>query len=81
LNPKARWRQLRSSSIFLQSIIWQYRTRTGDFEVDENRSDFSRPENQLCEALNEWRDELLAGAALKTSNLKQKHPPDVYRHF
>ncbi len=34
----------------------------------------------LCVALNEWRDELLAGAGLKTSNLKREYPPHVYRH-
>ena len=65
----------------LQSIIWQYRTRTGTFEVDESRGDSSRPENALCAVLNDWRDDLLAGAALKTSNLERKYPSAVYRHF
>lgn len=81
MNPKARWRQLRSSAMSLQSIIWQYRTRTGPFEVDERRSDSSRPENVLCMVLNDWRNELLAGAGLKTSNLEQKYPSHVYRHL
>lgn len=81
LNPKARWRQLRSSSMALKSIIWRYRTRTGPFEVDESRNDSSRPEDMLCVALNDWHDELLAGAGLKTSNLKRKYPPHVYRHL
>ena len=54
LNPKARWRHLRSSAMALHSIIWRYRTRTGDFELDEAHHS-SRPENVLCAVLNEWR--------------------------
>ena len=34
----------------------------------------------LCTVLNDWRDELLAGAGLKTSNLMRKYPSHVYRH-
>ena len=80
LNPKARWRQLRSSAMSLHSIIWRYRTRTGPFEVDESRNESSRPEDMLCTVLKDWRDELLAGAGLKTSNLRRKYPSHVYRH-
>ena len=81
LNPKARWRQLRSSAMSLQSIIWRYRTRTGEFEVDESKRDFSASENTLCSVLNEWRDDLLAGASLKTTSLERQYPPHVYRHY
>ena len=34
----------------------------------------------LCTVLKDWRDELLAGAGLKTSNLRRKYPSHVYRH-
>lgn len=65
----------------LQSIIWQYRTRTGPFEVDENQTDSSRAENVLCAVLNDWRDELLAGASLQTSNFTRKYSSKIYTHY
>jgi len=81
LNAKNRWRQLRSSSGALESIIWQYRTRVGYFEIDPNMPDSHRPEAELRNALNEWRDDLVAGAELASSNLKVVHPPSTYRHY
>ena len=65
----------------LHSMIWKYRTRTGPFELDESRYDSTRPEIMLCTMLNEWRDGLLAGAGLETTNLERKYPPHVYAHF
>ena len=35
----------------------------------------------LCAVLNDWRDALLSGAGLKTSNLERRYPPQVFRHF
>ena len=81
LNPKARWRQLRSGAGALRSAVWQYRTRTGPFELDESRRDSTRPELMLCAMLNEWRDDLMAGAGLKTTNLQKEYPAHVYQHF
>ena len=81
LNPKARWRQLRSSSCSLQSAIWLYRTRAGIFELDESRRDSNRPEATLCTTLTQWRDDLVAGASLKTTNLLREYPASVYRHY
>ena len=81
LHSKARWRQLRSGACALQSTIWRYRSRTGPFEVEESRRDSTRPEHMLCTVLNQWRTNLMAGASLKTTNLKRQHPKHVYTHF
>ena len=81
LNPKARWRQLRSGAGSLQSIIWKYRTRTRPFALDDSQPESTRPETTLCSMLNEWRDNLIAGAGLKTTNLFRKYPKRVYRHY
>jgi len=35
----------------------------------------------LCTVLNQWRTNLMAGASLKTTNLKRQHPKHVYTHF
>jgi len=81
LNPKARWRRLRSGAGSLQSIIWKYRTRTGPFELDERHRDSNRPEEALCVSLTEWRDNLMAGAGLKNTNMEQNYPAWVFKHF
>ena len=36
VNSKSRWRQLRAGAGALQSVIWLYRTRCGDFELDDS---------------------------------------------
>jgi hypothetical protein len=82
LTPKARWRQLRSKAGQLQSMIWLYRTRVGPFDVTlDGRRDSTGPEIELCSRLNGWRDELVAGAALKATDLEREHDPSVYKHF
>ena len=81
LNPKSRWRQLRSGANSLQSTVWQYRTRVGPFELEDARRDSTRPEAQLCQCLNEWRDAIVAGAGLKMTNLQRRHALSVYRHY
>ena len=81
LDPKGRWRHLRSSASALQRLIWQYRTRVSPFEVDESRRDGTDPEETLCLRLNEWRDQLIDGASVNLTNLKQKHPRSVFIHY
>merc|ERR1740138_1496998 len=62
-------------------MIWLYRTRVGPFDLNESRADSSQPEIELCSHLNSWRDELVAGAKLKATQLAREHPPKVYQHF
>eukprot|EP00966_Prymnesium_polylepis_P130423 3016486-Prymnesium_polylepis.1 len=81
LHAKSRWRQLRSGAGSLESIIWSYRTRVGNFELDESRRETNWPEIALCSVINEWRDELVAGANLATTDLKKAHATGVYTHF
>lgn len=80
LHSKSRWRALRSAVGNLEGIIWCYRTRVAEFEMDESRRDSNRPEAALCEALRSWRDELVAGASLATSNLEKEYHAATYRH-
>ena len=81
LTPKARWRQLRSSAGALESAIWCYRTRVGPFGLAESRRDANLPETNLCTCLNEWRDNLMAAASLKSTNIQREYRAATYRHF
>lgn len=78
LNAKTRWRQLRSCSCSLESIIWSYRARIGRFE--QSISETSRPEVELCNAINAWRLDLVSAADLQASDLEKHRTPEVYKH-
>ena len=82
MNAKARWRRLRASAGSLHSIIWCYRTRVGQFELQPSQPEAeSRPEVALRNTLNEWRDELVSGADLMLTQLEKRHPKHYFRHF
>merc|ERR1712232_1072859 len=59
-NATSRWRQLRSSANNLETAIWFYRTRSGDFELEHDNRDSSRPEKRFSQTINEWRDDLVS---------------------
>ena len=82
LDYKSKWRELRRGSGALQSVIWTYRTRVGQFEMEENPGNGAgRPERQLMATLQTFRDELNAGANLDSSNFHKKHNAKLYKHF
>ena len=81
LNPKARWRQLRSGAGSIRSSIWLYRTRVAPFDMDESQRDSRAPELALMTRVNEWTGDLVSGAGLKTSSLHRRYPPSTYRHM
>jgi len=80
VNAKSKWKQLRTSSGTLNSIIWQYRCRVAQFDADGVRSTLAIPEATLRETLVQWRLELAAGADLHNSALRKEYPPSVFKH-
>ena len=81
INAKMRWRQLRACAGSLESLIWCFRARVGIFDQNSVGTLGPRPEATLCDALNEWRDELVAGTDLQTSSIESVYPAEVYRHY
>eukprot|EP00802_Teleaulax_amphioxeia_P017468 Tamp_17625.p1 GENE.Tamp_17625~~Tamp_17625.p1 ORF type:complete len:391 (+),score=57.45 Tamp_17625:1-1173(+) len=79
-NAKARWRQLRSSAGSLESLLYLYRTRVGQFELDPINADSKQPEIELCSALKRWRSNLVVGGDLQLSSLKKKYPETIFFH-
>lgn len=53
-NQTARWRQLRASAGALESIVWQYRTRVGEFVLEWDGP--LQPDKVLQRELSAWRD-------------------------
>lgn len=79
-NSKARWRQLRSAAGSLESLVYLYRTRVGQFELDPRNADSRQPEEELCLALQKWRSDLILSGDLHLSSLQKKHPETIYFH-
>jgi hypothetical protein len=80
LNTKSRWRHLRSSAGMIEGILFQYRTRVGQFALDVGNPESQQPEIALCAALVNWRSDLVAGGNRHLSDLRRAYPPNVYRH-
>ena len=57
-SPRSYMYQLRTAQVRLESIIWKYRTRVGQFEVDQTNANQNRPEERLSWALKEWSEQL-----------------------
>ena len=79
-NAKARWRQLRSAAGSLESLLYLYRTRVGQFELDPLNADSRQPEEELCSALQKWRSDLVAGGDLQLSSFQKEHPETIFFH-
>ena len=83
LNPALKWQQLRGAALSIESLLWQYRTRTGlyrvhgdDFEIEAIK--------KFQENVQSVKDFVMDGADIKTSsffgttispNLHLQHPP------
>ncbi len=61
-SPRVYWQQLRNAQVSLESVIWEYRMRVGRFKNDTTNQQPGRPEEYLCQALDDWRDHLMSGA-------------------
>jgi hypothetical protein len=79
-NAKARWRLLRSAAGSLESLLFLYRTRVGQFELDPLNADSRQPEEELFSALKQWRSDLVAGGDLQLSSFQKEHPETIFFH-
>jgi len=79
LNPSLRWRQLRGSAGILQSTIWLYRARVGEFST----SVINRLSSQQTfgSSLQRWREDLVAGSDLQTTSMERKYKATIFKHM
>ena len=81
LEAKPRWRQLRSSAGALESIIWQFRARSGPFAVSAfGDQGSSSPERVMQATLSAWMEQLVSGANLNSTTLERAYPSWIYTH-
>ena len=79
-NPTARGGQLRASAASLESIIWRFRARVGEFEGSTMTKYDKKPDYALCQSLTQWHEELTSGTDLLSTSLDKKYPDKVYTH-
>jgi len=94
INPSARWQHLRAFATELLSIIWKYRTRTGEFSCTESNampekkedgvfaSGTASAEKALKAALTKWRTRVVNASDLSMTLLQKRPEPSssVYKH-
>jgi len=78
-NPVSRWRQLRSAANSLESAIWKYRARVGEFQIHVQQS--AGPEVKLSAFLRDWLDSVLGGLDLQGTAFSRQYGDSVYRHL
>ena len=60
--PRSNWLHLRIHAVMLESIIWKFRMRAGEFKVDINDLNIRLAEGNFKEALQDWKNQLNSGA-------------------
>lgn len=83
MNPAQRWQQLRGAALKMESNIWKFRTRSGEYRV--SRSDlFAEADKQLFESMSQIKANVFEGGDVKSTsffgerfslNLHEQHPP------
>eukprot|EP00928_Gymnodinium_smaydae_P018142 TRINITY_DN16905_c0_g2_i1.p1 TRINITY_DN16905_c0_g2~~TRINITY_DN16905_c0_g2_i1.p1 ORF type:complete len:1211 (-),score=206.07 TRINITY_DN16905_c0_g2_i1:188-3775(-) len=77
-NSGQRWRQLRTAAQSLESTIWRYRTRVGEFS---EQNGFRQPQIAFGEALKTWNAELMSGSDLSSTSMEKRYKSDIFKHF
>ena len=77
-DPSRRWRELRAIAEQLQSDVFMFRTRTGNYAVD--RAEPRGPEQDFLKAIQASRVAVIQLAALTESSFTMKYNDNVYRH-
>ena len=80
-NPMQRGGQLRAGAAQLETILWRFRTRVGQFAVPQQGNAVPKvPDYSLRDSLTSWHEDLTAGTDLLSTALDKKYPSKVYRH-
>ena len=66
VNPAVRWQQLRAAAVTIESNVWMFRTRTGDYRATTNINDVGA-EEQLKQMIQTVKTGVLDGADIKNS--------------
>ena len=79
LRPKPKWQALRGGATALESMMWLYRTRVGQFRMGPAQ-DPRNPEIVFCRQLNEWTEDLFAAGDLQRSAWSKSFSSSIHRH-
>ena len=74
-SPRKKWRNLRVASVSLESKIWKFRTRVGEFE--DNMAIASK-EERLEVALRDWREEFMMSSNSVRGRIKENDHEETF---
>eukprot|EP00746_Dinoflagellata_sp_MGD_P071023 gnl/MRDRNA2_/MRDRNA2_28993_c0_seq1.p1 gnl/MRDRNA2_/MRDRNA2_28993_c0~~gnl/MRDRNA2_/MRDRNA2_28993_c0_seq1.p1 ORF type:complete len:1179 (+),score=188.07 gnl/MRDRNA2_/MRDRNA2_28993_c0_seq1:101-3637(+) len=77
-SPATRWRHLRFAACNLESAMWKYRSRVGEFQITTH--DPTGPEDNLSKFLRNWLDSVLGGLDLQGTAFSRVYGGSVYKH-
>ena len=77
-NPTTRWKTLQGEMARLESHIWRFRTRSGEYEHDN--ADPKAPEVLLRNVVERIRKDILVNSDVSETAYLQNYPPSTFRH-
>ena len=81
VDAKARHRALQNGASSIESLIWKFRARVGQFSQDKLGEYDARSEDVcLQQAMTTWMQKLVGSADLKSTGLEQNWTAEVYCH-
>ena len=78
LKPVARWQQMREACSCIESAIWLFRTRTGEYQ-HSSASDVASVAALKAKVL-EYRDQIMAAANVQETALYKVYPSGIFIH-
>ena len=78
VNPVLRWKNLRHNVASLESIIWLFRTRTGDFPYKPGME--GKTTQKLREQVLKVRDEIMQSADIQDTAFYKVYPAEIFKH-
>jgi len=77
-NPVTRWHQLRDVVAKMESALWHFRTRTGEFTIHDDSD--TRAILALKDQVLKCRDQIASAADVQETSFYQIYPASVFRH-
>ncbi len=78
LAPRSKWRHLRVACVSLESLIWRFRMRAGEFE--EDLTTHESQEDRLRKAIDKWRRQFMMGSNGPSLTFFRGRKTSVARH-
>ena len=77
-NPVTRWHQLRDAVASMESSVWHFRTRTGEYTQEDNSD--ALPVIALREQVLKCRAQIVSAADVQETSFYKIYPVSIFKH-